>query len=236
MPKWSARCCEGGSTSCSSPTTLRTVGWKSGCCRSLVNGNLLSSSIARSTAAIFSLWCAADHCQHTQGSSTARTGRSSSSSSSYPIRSLHAQFQRHRRRPTSSRTWALCTVGFLTPICEREWQRICSRFKPERTRPISGVCVEKERSRSGDEITSQSSSMTLSRSHSNDGLPRASLGRIERGDGIVEGRSGADVRPQSSVPQPLDDLAQLGTIGLDNEVDRQTGGGPCLARSDDGHQ
>ena len=40
------------------------------------------------------------------------------------------------------------------------------------------------------------------------------------GDGIVEGRDVADVRPQSSVPHPLDDLTQLGTIGLDNEVDR----------------
>ena len=29
------------------------------------------------------------------------------------------------------------------------------------------------------------------------------------------------VRPQSSVTHPLDDLTQLGTIGLDNEVDRQ---------------
>ena len=31
----------------------------------------------------------------------------------------------------------------------------------------------------------------------------------------------ADVRAQSSVPHPLDDLTQLGTIGLDNEVNRQ---------------
>jgi len=28
----------------------------------------------------------------------------------------------------------------------------------------------------------------------------------------------------------------LGTIGLDNEVDRQAVGGPRLCRSDDGHQ
>src|SRR5204862_1296194 len=46
----------------------------------------------------------------------------------------------------------------------------------------------------------------------------------------------ADVRPQSSVPHPLDDLTQLGTIGLDNEVDRQAVGGPRLGRADDGHQ
>src|SRR6266550_1031558 len=58
-----------------------------------------------------------------------------------------------------------------------------------------------------------------SRTNADDRLPRASLGRVEGGDGIVEGRDVADVRPQSSVPHPLDDLTQLGTIGLDNEVD-----------------
>jgi hypothetical protein len=44
---------------------------------------------------------------------------------------------------------------------------------------------------------------------------------IEGGDGIVEGRDVADVRPQSPVTHPPDHLTQLGTIGLDNEVDRQ---------------
>ena len=39
------------------------------------------------------------------------------------------------------------------------------------------------------------------------------------GDGVVEGRDVADVRPQSSVLHPLDDLTQLGAIGLDNEVE-----------------
>ena len=62
------------------------------------------------------------------------------------------------------------------------------------------------------------------------------LGRVEGCDGIVEGRDVADVRPQSSVPHSLDDLTQLGTIGLDNEVDRQAVGGPRLGRPDDGHQ
>ena len=52
-----------------------------------------------------------------------------------------------------------------------------------------------------------------------DRLPRAPLGRVEGGDSFVEGRDVADVRLQSSVPHPLDDLTQLGTIGLDNEVD-----------------
>src|SRR5204863_3889052 len=74
-----------------------------------------------------------------------------------------------------------------------------------------------------------------SRTNADDRLSRASLGRVEGGDGIVEGRDVADVRPQSSVPHPLDDLTQLGTIGLDNEVDRQAVGGPRLGRPDDGH-
>jgi hypothetical protein len=50
------------------------------------------------------------------------------------------------------------------------------------------------------------------------------------------GRDVADVRPQSSVPHPVDDLTQLGAIGHDNEVDRQTVGGPRLGAPDDGHQ
>src|SRR5262245_10388731 len=41
------------------------------------------------------------------------------------------------------------------------------------------------------------------------------------GDGVIERRDVADVRPQSSVPHPPDDFTQLGTIGLDNEVNRQ---------------
>src|SRR4051795_2838332 len=32
-----------------------------------------------------------------------------------------------------------------------------------------------------------------------------SLGRVERGDGVVEGRDVADVRPQPTIPDPLDD-------------------------------
>ena len=69
-----------------------------------------------------------------------------------------------------------------------------------------------------------------------DRLPRAPLGRVEGGDSFVKGRDGADVRPQSFVPHPPDDLSQLGTIGLNNEVDSQAVGGPRLGRSDDGHQ
>src|SRR5882757_7650879 len=75
-----------------------------------------------------------------------------------------------------------------------------------------------------------------SRTNADDRLPRAPLGRVEGGDGIFEGRDGPDVRPQPSVPHPLDDLNQLGTIGLDNEVDRKAVNGPHLRRPDDGHQ
>src|SRR5262252_8354698 len=71
--------------------------------------------------------------------------------------------------------------------------------------------------------------------NADDRLPLASLGPVEGGDGIVEGRDVADVRPQSSVPDPLDDLTQLATIGLDDEVDRETVSGPRLGRTDDGH-
>src|SRR5215469_12289730 len=63
-----------------------------------------------------------------------------------------------------------------------------------------------------------------------DPLGRDPLGRIEGGDGIVESRYFADVRPQLSVTHPPDDLTQLGAIGHDNEVDRQAVGGPCLGR------
>src|SRR6185312_1485085 len=72
--------------------------------------------------------------------------------------------------------------------------------------------------------------------NADDRLPADPLGRIEGRDGIVEGRDVADVRPQPSVPHPPDDLTQLGTIGLDNEVDRQAVGGPRPGRPDDGHQ
>src|SRR5437667_12819735 len=75
-----------------------------------------------------------------------------------------------------------------------------------------------------------------SRTNADDRLPVASLGRVEGGDGIVEGRDVADVRPQSSVPDPPDDLIQLSTIGLDDEIDSRAVGGPCLGRAGDGHQ
>lgn len=51
-----------------------------------------------------------------------------------------------------------------------------------------------------------------------DRLSRSPLRRIERGDRIVKGRDGTNVRPQSSVADPPDDLVQLRTIGLDGEI------------------
>src|ERR671930_798311 len=75
-----------------------------------------------------------------------------------------------------------------------------------------------------------------SRMNADDRLPRASFGRVEGGDSIVEGGDGADVRAQASIPHSLNDLAQLRAVGFDDEVDRQAVGGPRLDRSDDGHE
>src|SRR6516225_7004604 len=75
-----------------------------------------------------------------------------------------------------------------------------------------------------------------SRTNANDRLSLDPFGRVEGGDGIVEGSHFADVCPQPTNPDPLDHLTQLGPIGLDNEVDRQAVGRPLLGRADDGHQ
>src|SRR4051812_41285079 len=72
--------------------------------------------------------------------------------------------------------------------------------------------------------------------NADDRLPVASPGRVEGGDGVVEGRDVADVGPQSSIAHPLDDLTELGTIGFDDEVDCQAVGGPRLRRRYDRHQ
>src|SRR6187399_2976268 len=75
-----------------------------------------------------------------------------------------------------------------------------------------------------------------SRTNADDRLPLDPLNRVEGGDGIVDGRDVADVCSQPSVPHPLDDLTQLGTIGFDNEVDRQAVGGTRLGGSNDRYQ
>src|SRR5512143_762673 len=69
-----------------------------------------------------------------------------------------------------------------------------------------------------------------SRTNADDRLPRASLGRVEGGDGFVEGRDGADVRPQSSVPHSLDDLTQLGA----SDSTTKSTARPSTGRASDG--
>src|SRR6516165_9016761 len=71
-----------------------------------------------------------------------------------------------------------------------------------------------------------------SRAYADDRLPLASLGPVEGGDGIVEGRDVADVRPQSSVPYPLDELTQLGAIGYDDEVESRLTAGSAPGADD----
>src|SRR5262249_22933969 len=72
--------------------------------------------------------------------------------------------------------------------------------------------------------------------HADDRLALDGLGRVEGGDGIVEGRDLADVGPQPSVTYPAGDLIQVGALGHDDEVDRQAVGRPRLRRPGDGHE
>ena len=76
----------------------------------------------------------------------------------------------------------------------------------------------------------------LLRTNADDRLPIASLGRVEGGEGFVEGSDVADVCPQPTIPVPLDDLTQLGAIGYDDEVDSQAARGPRLGWAGNGHQ
>src|SRR5262249_27749601 len=72
--------------------------------------------------------------------------------------------------------------------------------------------------------------------NADDRLSLDPLGRVEGGDGIVEGSHVTDVCLQPTIPGPLDDLTQLGAIGYDDEVNREAVSGPCLGRAGDGHQ
>ena len=72
--------------------------------------------------------------------------------------------------------------------------------------------------------------------NADDRLSLGALGRVEGGDAIVEGSHLADVCPQTTMPDPLGDLTQLGAIGYDDEVDSQAVSGPRLRRAGDGHQ
>src|SRR4051794_40460831 len=72
--------------------------------------------------------------------------------------------------------------------------------------------------------------------NADDRLSLGPFGAVEGGNGIVEGSHVADVCPQPTNPDPLDELTQLGAIGYDDEVDRLAARGPRLGRTGDGHQ
>src|ERR1041385_1735716 len=62
------------------------------------------------------------------------------------------------------------------------------------------------------------------------------LGPVEGGNRILEGSHIADVCPQPTNPDPLDELTQLGAIGYDDKVDSQAVRRPRLGRAGDSHQ
>src|SRR6266700_4527059 len=72
--------------------------------------------------------------------------------------------------------------------------------------------------------------------NADDRLSLDPLGRVEGGNRIVEGSHVADVCPQPTIPDPLDELTQLGAIGYDDEVDSQAARGPRLGWAGNGHQ
>src|SRR5437868_4867910 len=72
--------------------------------------------------------------------------------------------------------------------------------------------------------------------NADDRLSLDPLGPVEGGNRIVEGSHVADVCPQATNPDPLDELTQLGAIGYDDEVDSQAARGPRRGRAGDGHQ
>src|SRR5215831_11136474 len=75
-----------------------------------------------------------------------------------------------------------------------------------------------------------------SRMNADDRLSLDPLGPVEGGNRIVEGSYFADVCPQPTNPDPLDELTQLGAIGFDDEVDSPATRGPRLGRASDCHQ
>src|SRR5438128_12251633 len=75
-----------------------------------------------------------------------------------------------------------------------------------------------------------------SRVNANDRLSLDPLGRVEGGNRIVKGSHIADVSPQPTIPDPLDELTQLGAIGYNDEVDSQAVSRPRLGRAGNGHQ
>src|SRR5260221_5671347 len=75
-----------------------------------------------------------------------------------------------------------------------------------------------------------------SRTNADDRFSLDLFGPVEGGDGIVEVSHFADVCPQPTMPDPLDDLSQLGAIGYDDEVDSQAARRSRLGRPGNGHQ
>src|SRR3954468_3264659 len=75
-----------------------------------------------------------------------------------------------------------------------------------------------------------------SRMNADDRLSLDPLLPLEGGNRIVEGSHVADVCPQPTNPDPLDELTQLGAVGYDDEVDSPAAGGPRLGWTGDGHQ
>jgi hypothetical protein len=67
-------------------------------------------------------------------------------------------------------------------------------------------------------------------------LPLDPLGPVEGSDGIVEVSHVADVCPQPTMPEALDEFIQLGAIRHHDEVNSQAARGPRLGRAGDGHQ
>jgi|SRR6516225_2963932 len=72
--------------------------------------------------------------------------------------------------------------------------------------------------------------------NADDRLSLDPLGRVEGGNRIVEGSHVADVCPQPTIPDPLDELSQFSAIEYDDEVDSQAARGPRLGRAGKGHQ
>src|SRR5215470_13624883 len=72
--------------------------------------------------------------------------------------------------------------------------------------------------------------------NADDRLSLDPLGRVEGGNRIVEGGHVADVCPQPTIPESLDELTQLRAIRYDDEVDSQAASGPRLGWAGDGHQ
>src|ERR1043165_7597134 len=75
-----------------------------------------------------------------------------------------------------------------------------------------------------------------SRTNADNRLSRVSIGRVEGGDGIIQGGDFADIRPQSSIPDSLSYLRKLDSISLDDEVNHQAILRSNIRWSDDCHK